>query len=198
MAKNRNLIRNTSYNFKLRKRPSLFTGTYIILATLIIKLTIEGFTTEASPFGFLTVNYLESFIVIITVLTFLFSLLALFFGNRKHQRKIGFKLWNRNSKKSLLLVITFVALLYFIEFYLLRIGEEQFIIPTFLIGYGIILMSLNFSRSKMLFIFSMISICIGFIPLFVEGFGFYSLFTLGISHYVFSFVKNKFHEDSIQ
>jgi len=194
MAKNRNLIRNTSYNFKLRKRPSLFIGTYIIIGTLIIQTTIKGFTTEASPFGFLTVNYLESFIVVITGLGFLFSLLALYFGNRKHQRKIGFKLWNRNAKKSMYLLIILFLLLYFIEFYLLRIGQERFIIPAFLIGYGFLLMSLNFSRSKALFIFSMVSICIGFIPLFIESVGFYSLFTLGISHYIFSIVKNKFYE----
>ena len=195
MAKNRNLIRNVSYNFKLRKRPSRFIGTYIILATFIIQLTINGFTTEASPFGFLTVNYLEYFIIIITILTLLFSLFALFFGNRKHLRKIGFKIWNRNSKKSIFLLLTIFLALFFIELYLLRIGEEVFIIPAFLINYGLFLMVLNFSKSKALYVFSIISIAIGFISLFIDGFGFYSLFIFGASHYMWSFVKNPFYEN---
>ena len=195
MAKNRNLIRNVSYNFKLRKRPSRFIGTYIILTAFIIRLTINGFTTEASPFGFLTVNYLEYFIVMATIFAFLFSLLALFFGNRKHQRKIGFKIWNRNSKKSIFLLFYLFLALYFIEFYLLRIGEEAFIIPAFLISYGLILLILNQSKSKALYIFSMISIAIGFIPLFINGFGFYSLFIFGASHYMWSLVKNPFYEN---
>ncbi len=195
MSKNRNLIRNTSYNFKLRKKPSLFIGTYIILGTLLIKLTIEGFTTEGSPFGFLTVNYLETFMVLITVLMLLFSLLALFYGNRRYQRKIGFKVWNRNSKKSIFLLFALFLALYFIEFYLLRTGDEAFIIPTFLISYGLILIILNQSKSKALYLFSMVSIGIGFIPLFIEGFGFYSLFIFGASHYMWSLVKNPFHEN---
>ena len=195
MSKNRNLIRNTSYNFKLRKKPSLFIGTYIILGTLLIKLTIEGFTTEGSPFGFLTVNYLETFMVLITVLMLLFSLLALFYGNRRYQRKIGFKVWNRNSKKSIFLLFALFLALYSIEFYLLRTGDEAFIIPTFLISYGLILIILNQSKSKALYLFSMVSIGIGFIPLFIEGLGFYSLFIFGASHYMWSLVKNPFHEN---
>jgi hypothetical protein len=189
MAKNRNLIKNTSYNFKLRSRSSFFIGTYIILSTLLIKTTIIGFITDSSPFGFLTVNYLEGFIFIITFFGVLISLLALFFGNRKHQRTIGNKVWNKNSKKMMCLLFTLITILYGIEFYLLRNGEEAFIIPTFSIGYGLLLLTLNFSRTILLYKFSIVCTLIGFLPLFVEDFGFYTLFILGISHYIFAFVN---------
>lgn len=189
MAKNRNLIKNTSYNFKLRSRPSFFIGAYIILGSILIKTIISGFTTDASPFGFLTVNYLESFIFICTLLVVIFSLLAFFFGNRKHERKIGNKVWNRNSKKMMWLLFCLLIILYLFEFYLLRIGQEAFIIPTFIIGYGLLLLALNFSKKISLYQFSIACFLIGFIPLFVDGFAFYSLIILGIAHCVFSFLN---------
>jgi hypothetical protein len=188
MAKNKNLIKNTLYNFKLRSRPSFFIGTYIILGSLLIKTVISGFTTDASPFGFLTVNYLESFIFICTLLVIIFSLLAFFFGNRKHERKIGNKIWNRNSKKMMWLLLCLLTILYLFEFYLLRIGQEAFIIPTFIIGYGLLLLALNFSKKTSLYQFSIACFLIGFIPLFIDGFGFYSLITLGISHYTYAYL----------
>jgi len=188
MAKNKNLIKNTSYNFKLRSRPSFFIGTYIILGSLLIKTVISGFTTDASPFGFLTVNFLELFIFIITGICVIFSLLAFFFGNRKHERKIGNKIWNRNSKKMMWLLLCLLTILYLFEFYLLRIGQEAFIIPTFIIGYGLLLLALNFSKKTSLYQFSIACFLIGFIPLFIDGFGFYSLITLGISHYTYAYL----------
>lgn len=189
MAKNKNLIKNTSYNFKLRSRPSFFIGTYIFLGSLLIKAVISGFTIDSSPFSFLTVNFLELFIFIITGICVTFSLLALFFGNRKFQRKIGNKIWNRNSKKMMWLLLTLIIAFYGIEFYLLRIGEEAFIIPSFSIGYGLLLMILNLSKTRSLYQFSIACFLIGFIPLFVDGLGFYSLITLGIAHYFYAYLK---------
>jgi hypothetical protein len=191
MAKNRNLIKNTNFNFALKGRPSIFIGFYILMGAFLIKTTIEGFSTDGSPFGFLTVNFLEGFIVIITVLVVLFSMLALFFGNRRNQRKIGNKIWNRNSKKSIFLLIVLLTLLYFIEFYFLRIGEEQFLIPAFLIGYGCILMILNFSKSTALYYFSMICILLGIIALYTNGMNFYLLMSLGVAHLFYGFFTRK-------
>ena len=195
MAKNRNLIKNTSYNFKLRSRPSFFIGTYVILSTLLIKTTLTGFITDSSPFGFLTVNYLEGFIFIITFFGVFFSLLALFFGNRKYQRTIGNKVWNKNSKKMMWLLFILIIALYGVEFYLLRSGEEAFIIPTFIIGYGLLLLLLNFSKKISLYQFSIVSFLIGFIPLFVDNFGFNSLFILGVVHYVYAYINRSSNEN---
>jgi hypothetical protein len=190
MAKNKNLIKNTSYNFKLRSRPSFFIGIYIITTSLLIDLVIVGFTTEASPFSFLTVNFLEFFIFSISLLGITFSLLALFLGNRKHQRRIGYKIWNKNSKKMMWFVFFAITVLYFIEFYLLRIGQETFIIPTFIISYGFLLILFNFSRIKVLYQFSMTSFIIGFLPLLIENFSFQTLIIFGISHLVFGFLNS--------
>lgn len=187
MTKNKNLIHNSFYNFKLRKRPSLFIGTYIIISAFLIQWILSGFITDASPLGFLTVNYLEGLIFLITILTLLFSIIALFFGNRKYTRSIGNKIWNRNSKKMMWLLFLLLTILYILLFYLLRIGEEIFIIPTFIIYYGLIISLLNFSRIASLYFFSIAIILIGFLPLFINQFGFYSLFLLGIAHYIFAF-----------
>lgn len=185
MAKNRNLIKNNAYNFKLRSRASFFIGTYLILGTVLIKTVISGFIAVDSPFSFLTVNFLELFIFSITCIVFLFSILALFFNSRRNTRKIGNRVWNRNSKKMMWLLYMLLLVLYGIEFYLLRIGEEAFIIPTFIMGYGIVLLLLNFSKTIPIYLFSIGCFLIGFIPLFVDGFGFYSLIALGVSHYAY-------------
>ncbi len=185
MAKNRNLIKNNAYNFKLRSTASFFIGTYFILGIVLIKTIIAGFIAVDSPFSFLTVNFLELCIFIITFLVFLFSILALFFGSRRNTRKIGNKVWNQNSKKMMWLLAILLIVLYGIEFYLLRIGEEAFIIPTFIMGYGILLFLLNFSKTIPIYLFSMACFLIGFVPLFIDGFEFYSLIALGVSHYVY-------------
>ena len=153
-------------------------------------MVIVGFTTEASPFSFLTVNFLEFFIFSISLLGITFSLLALFLGNRKHQRRIGYKIWNKNSKKMMWFVFFAITVLYFIEFYLLRIGQETFIIPTFIISYGFLLILFNFSRIKVLYQFSMTSFIIGFLPLLIENFSFQTLIIFGISHLVFGFLNS--------
>lgn len=198
MAKNKNLIKNTSYNFKLRSRPSFFIGIYIITTSLLIDMVIVGFTTEASPFSFLTVNFLEFFIFSISLLGITFSLLALFFGNRKHQRRIGYKIWNKNSKKMMWFVFLLLTILYIIAFYLLRTAQEAFIIPTFIISYGILLLILNLSKTITLYLFSIASILIGFIPLFVDGFGFYTLIILGVIHLIYSYLNKKLNALQIQ
>ena len=191
MTKNRNLIKNTAYNFKLSGRPSIFVGFYFLLGTFLIQTTIEGFSTDASPFGFLTVNYLELFVFLITFLVLLFSLLALFFANRKLQRNIGNKIWNRNSKKSMWLLIFLITLLYFILFYLLRMGEEQFLIPAFLIGYGCIIMALNYRKLKSLYYLSMLCIVLGMVSLYTYGFNFYILMSLGVAHVLYGILTRK-------
>ena len=191
MAKNKNLIKNTSYNFRLRKRPSIFIGVYFLLGTFLIQTIISGFVTDSSPFGFLTVNFLEGFIFIITLLVVLLSLLALFFGNRKHQRKIGNKIWNKNSRRSMWLLIFLIVLFYFVLFYLLRMGEEHFIISTFLIGYGFILIALNFSKSKSLYYLSMFSIVAGIFSLYTNGISFYLLMSLGVAHIFYSILTKE-------
>lgn len=187
MAKNRNLKVNTFYNFKLRKRPSFFIGTYIILSSFFIKYTLSEFITDSSPFGFLTVNYLEDFIFIISIFTVLLSLLSLFIFNRKHSRKIGYKVWNLNSKKMMWFLFLIILLLYISLFSLLRFGLENFIIPAFIIGYGITLILLNFSKSINLYYFAITSLLIGFIPLFTTNTGFISLYVLGMAHFMHGF-----------
>lgn len=184
MTKNRNLINNTHYNFKLRKTPSILIGIYIILGSFLIQTVIEGFHTDASPFGFLTVNYFEGVVFIISLLVFLFSLLALFFGNRRHARKIGIKVWNKNSRKSFWVLILLISFVYTILIYELRIGEEQFIIPTFLMGYGFILLLVNYSKSKEVYYLTMTSFALGFLPLLYPNYGFNSLFIFGVAHFI--------------
>lgn len=191
MVKNRNLIKNTSYNFKLYGRPSIFIGIYILIATLLIKETINGFSTDGSPFGFLTVNFFEGFIFIITLLVFLFSLLAIFFGSRRYTRRIGNKVWNSNSKKSIWILLGLIAITYITLFYLLRIGEETFIIPAFLISYGFILLLLNFSKSKEVYYLVMACFILGLLALLYPSYGFNSLFILGVGHLVFGLTHKK-------
>jgi hypothetical protein len=191
MSKNKNLIKNAAYNFRLRKRPTIFIGIYILIGTLFIKTTIEGFSTDSSPFGFLTVNFLENFIFIITLLVVLFSILALFFGNRKYERKIGNKIWNVNSRKQLWFLVILTIIMYVVAFYFLRNGTEQFIIPSFLITYGLTVVFLNFSKIKELNYFSMVIFLLGILALYIPVSGYIFLFALGISHLIYGMIKKK-------
>lgn len=198
MAKNRNLIANTFHNFKLRKRSSLFIGTYIILGSFFIKYTLSEFITDSSPFGFLTVNYLEDFIFLISIVFVILSILSLFYSNRKYCRKIGNKIWNSKSKKMMWLFFVIILLLYLSLFTLLRNGLENFMIPTFIIGYGIAIILLNFSKTIHLYYFVIATILIGFIPLFISNTNFTSLYMLGITHYLYAYFYKKLNDVPIQ
>lgn len=191
MGKNKNLINNFSYNFKLRGVSSILIGIYIILGTFLIQTILIGYTTVDSPFSFLTIDMLELFIFAVTVLAILFSALALFFGNRRITRRLHYKVWNAHSKKSVWQFFGLFIFGYIIFFYLLNAGFYDFIIPAFLICYGLLLSLLNYRKQPPLYIFTIISILFGFIALFFPTHWFYTLISLGTTHVIYGILVKK-------
>lgn len=191
MTENKNLIGNRSFNFKLKGVSSVLIGIYILISSVLIKLTLTAFVTDDSPVGFLSIENLGALIGFITFLAYVFSLLALFFGSRKAARKINYKVWSNPSKKSLRQIVILFIFGYIIMYSLLNNGYYNFIVPTFLICYGLLLSLLNYSKYTSLYVFTLVSILIGIFALFFPEYWLQSLMFLGLTHIAFGIlVKN--------
>ena len=191
MAKNKNLIDNHSFNFRLKGTASVLVGIYMLLGATLIKSVLTGFITDDSPLGFLSIENIEIFIGVIIVLVFFFSLLAVFFGSRRTARKLGHNVWNKPSKKSFWLLLSLFFLVYLIGQLLLENGYFNYIVPAFLMCYGFLLSALNYNKHSSLYVLTIVSILLGLLSLFFPSYWEYALMGLGVAHLVFGVsVKN--------
>ena len=185
MAKNKKLINNPFFYFKLRGFTSILVGVYIFLGTILIKTILTGFITDDSPIGFLSIQNLGFFVGFIAFIIFLLSLLAIFFGSRRRARKLGYHIWNKSSKKSFWQSTLLFFFGYIIFYNLLHYGFQNYIVPTFLICYGFFLSLLNYSKYRSLYRFTMVSILLGIWTLYFPMYWNYALMSLGLTHISF-------------
>ncbi|MDG2194288.1 MAG: hypothetical protein P8K77_05455 [Polaribacter sp.] len=191
MTKNKNLINNHSFNFRLKGTASILIGIYMLLGATLIKAVLTGFITDNSPLGFLSIENIEVFIGLIIVFIFFFSLLAIFFGSRRTARKLGYNVWNKLSKKSCWLLLSLFFLVYLIGHLLLENGYFNYIVPAFLICYGFLLSALNYNKYTGLYVLTIGSLLLGIFSLFIPAYWQYSLISLGLAHIAFgTLVKN--------
>jgi len=188
MANNKNPTDNHSFNFRLKGTASILIGIYMLLGATLIQAVLTSFITDASPFGFLSIENLEVFIGLIIILIFFFSLLALFFGSRRAARKLGHNVWNKPSKKSGWLLLLLFFLVYLIGYLLLENGYFNYIVPAFLMCYGFLLSALNYNKYTSLYVLTIASILLGFLSLFFPSYWEYSLTALGVVHIGFGVV----------
>lgn len=185
MDKNKKLIANPFFNFKLRGLSSILIGVYIFIGAISVKELLGGFITDESPIGFLSIENLDMVIGIVTLLVLIFSLLAVFYGSRRNSRKLGHRIWNEPTKKSVWQTIVLFLFGYIIMFSLVNNGYFNYVVPVFLICYGILLSLLNYSKFRPLFKFSITCMLLGvFVALFNDYWA-HGLMGLGLMHVVF-------------
>ena len=172
-------------------RTHLFIGSYLFLIPLCIDLILKGFTANGSPISFLTVDLLELSIFAVTCLGAVLAITALYWGHRRHVRAHGGPFWNAHSKKIGALLLFWTLLLYVLAYYHLNSREEQLIIPALLLGYALLIVTVNFSKIRRLYFYSLFSFLLGVLSFLFAGIGFKCLFLLGISHIVFGFFSQK-------
>ena len=136
MPKNKKLINNPYFYFKLRGFTSILIGVYILLGTTLVNTVLIGYVTDDSPLGFLSIQNLNFFIGFIIFIVFLLSLLAVFYGNKRRARKFGYRIWNKSTKKSFWHILILILLGFLISYSLLNNGYNNYIVPSFLICYN--------------------------------------------------------------
>ncbi len=172
---------------QLSPRTHFFIGSYLLLTSLGIDFILSGFTTDTSPLRFLTVELLELVVFSATGLGVFLSIIALFWGHRRHVRASSRSFWNTPTKHMSVILILWFLFMYLLTYHLLQNATEQQIIPTLLLGYAFLLAALNFSKQGTLYSFSLLSFILGALSFYIAGIGFKCLFVLGLFQILFGF-----------
>ena len=182
---------NFSINFILKGFTSILVGIYFLMAAYAIQFILDGFLIDNHPMGMMSAEIIEGLIIVIAFFLFLFSSLALFFKGRRTAKKFHYKLWNGKTKSAFWLYFIGNLFLFSVLYFLLNNGHVNYIGPTFLLFYGILLFILRNKKHKNLIILSLISILLGVLCISIPMYWYSSLCILGIAHISFGVVVRK-------
>ena len=123
--------------FSVKGFLSVQIGLYILLASYLIKSSLDGYVLEGFAGNELSTEQISLFIQLLVILTFLFSGLTLFFFGNHRARRSKQSLWdNRTKSEALKFLISFLVV--FAVLYMLYTKNlNEYLGPVFLIGFGI-------------------------------------------------------------
>ena len=191
MGKNRNLVENSSQNFILRGLNSIQIGLYILLSAFLIKSFLEGFLSDVSPLGMMSIQIIEGIGLFLVIFLVLLSALAIFFSNRRQARRNNFKVWNKASKRNLGLYLLLSFLGIMILYVLNSNGVTSFLAPAYLIYFAIILFFLNIKKKKPYYLLSIISFVLGILVFFIPSYWYSAILITGASFLVYGISVRK-------
>lgn len=179
---------NFEINFSLKGFTSILIGAYIFTAGFLIKTILDGFLIDDNPLGMLSAEIIEIIIIAIVFFVLLFSSFALFFSGKRNAKKLHHKLWNRKTKTAfqkyvLGAIIIFTALLL-----LLNQGFIDYLTPTFLGIYGVLLFLFKSNERKNLLILSGASVLLAVMCFLIPTYWYSSLSIIGIAHVAYGMV----------
>jgi hypothetical protein len=173
---------NLEVNFSLKGNASIQIGVYFLITAYLIKTILDGFLIDDNLVGMFSPEILEFIITGITFSTFLLSGLALYFKGKRNAKKFEYQLFNKKTKKNFwLFILSFIGIFIFLVV-LKNLGYIDFIVPSFLILYGLLTFLNKKKERKGLLIISAISILLGVICILIPGYWYSSLCILGIGH----------------
>ena len=173
---------NFTVNFSLKGFTSILIGAYIFIAGYLINTILNGFLIDDNPLGMLSPEILEILIIGIAFLVFLFSSIALLFSGKRAAKKNQYNLWNRETKIALRKYIIGVLIIFTSLIILKNQGYIDYITPTFLILYGVLLLFFKNKERKNLIIISALCILLAVMCFLIPTYWYSSLTILGISH----------------
>jgi len=176
--------------FSLHGLPGIFFGVFAIIFIVVIQFLVSNYTSGDSPVSFFPISFFEYFIVLLSVLYVVLSIIVIAFINKRRNKKINAANWKQNSKRILTFLILFISIVSSLIYTLVDFGFTKHTIALFLTTYGLFLFIINKFTQKSIYGFYFILLGIGtylfpefqFI-LFAIGFGIGHLL-YGISYYI--------------
>lgn len=175
-------------NFALKGFTSIQIGIYLLLASYILKIILEGFLIDDNPMGMLSAEIIEYLFIGIGVFLFLFSSFALFFSAKRRAKKQQTPLWNSLSKRIFWKYMASFLVLFIALIFLMKQGFIDFITPVFLLFYGAILMFINQKNNQNIRIISGICLLLAMICFLIPSYWYASFTILGIAHITYGIV----------
>ncbi|MGK0326162.1 MAG: hypothetical protein ACJA2M_000724 [Polaribacter sp.] len=179
---------NFQNNFSLKGFTSILIGAYFFIAGYLIKTILDGFLIDDNPFGMLSIEIIEVFIIVIAFFVFLFSSLALFFSGKRNAKKLQYLLWNGKTKAAFRKYILGILILFISTISLMNQGFIDYLTPTFLIIYGALLFVLGSKEKKSLLILTGLSVLLAIMCILIPTYWYSSLSILGIAHITYGVV----------
>jgi len=191
MSKKRTLTKNDSQNFVLKGFNSIQIGIYLLLFIFILKSLLDGFLSDVSLLGMMSIQIIESVGFSFVVLLILLSAAALFFSNRRSSRKSGHEVWNKSTKKQFLIYFALTILLIIILFFLRSLGYSNYLGPLFLVGFGIVLFISNPKRKRAHLLLTGICIVLAALVFLIPSYWYSAILILGASLIVYGIMIRK-------
>ncbi|PQJ69491.1 hypothetical protein [Polaribacter butkevichii] len=176
---------NFKINFSLKGVVSIIIGIAIFTAGYLIEIILNNFLADKSSVSNLSPEIL---IFAITFFVFIIATATLFITGKRHAKKIETPLFNAKTKAAtkkyfLLIIIIFAALLL-----LFNLGFINYLAPTFLTLYGLLLFVFKNKERKNLLILSGVSVLLAVMCFLIPSYWASSLSILGIAQATYGVV----------
>jgi hypothetical protein len=179
---------NFQLNFSLQGYASIQIGLYFLITAFAIKNILAGFLVDDHLLGMMSAEIIEVLISIITFLMFLFSSFALFFKGKRKAKKLQYNLWNTKTKINFWKYLVSFFLMFLLLIFLKNQGLIDYLTPTFLILYGLLLLLLKTENSKNLFILTGICALLAILCFIIPTYWYSSIYILGVAHITYGVV----------
>ena len=191
MGRTRNLQSNTSQNFILRGFNSIQIGLYLLLFAYVLKSLLDGFLSDVSLLGMMSIEVIETVGLSVLTLFILLSGLAVFFSNRRRFRKLGEKVWNKDSKSKMMEYYV-LSILGFVLLFALKNSSFSMYLPTAFLAYlALMLVGLNRKRKKPLILLASISLLLGILSFLIPSYWYSSFLIVGIGFVLYGIMIRK-------
>lgn len=180
---------NFQVNFSLKGFTSVLIGAYLFITVYLIKTILKEFLTDDSPFGMLSTEIIEIFIIFLIFCGMLFTSLALFFSGKRNAKKKQCPLWNQKTKAAFRKYILFIIVAFGSLIILFNLGFVAYLTPTFLIIYAFLLFTFKNKARKNLLILAGLNVFLALICLLIPSYWFASFSILGIAHITYGIVE---------
>ena len=179
---------NFQLNFSLEGYGSIQIGLYFLITAYVIKNILAGFLIDDHLLGMMSAEIIVVLISVVTFLMFLFSSFALFFKGRRKAKKLQYNLWNTKTTINFWKYLVNFFLMFVLLIFLEKQGLIDYLTPTFLILYGLLLLLLRTENSKNLFILTGICVLLAIICFIIPTYWYSSIYILGVAHITYGVV----------
>ena len=187
MSNNKILTKTTKQNFKLYGFNSILIGLYFILFSYIIKLLIDGFLSEMSMMGMMSIQIIEIIGFSLSLLLIFLTAFAIYFSNKRQLKKQGSKIWNSLSKtKSIRYFLFFFTTVLFSSL-ILETGYPNYLAVFILMMIGVyfLIIAIKSPQKKALKSIAFISIILAIITFLIPTYWYSSFNIVGVSFFVY-------------
>jgi hypothetical protein len=176
---------NSSQNFILTGFNSIQVGIYFLISAFVLKSLLDGFLSDTSMLGMMSIEIIEGVGLGLVVFIFVFSGLAVFFSNRRRLKKSGVRVWNKKTSVHLITYIVWCVAAVLLMIYQKADGYSMYLAISFLFFVGGILITLNTQKKKPLYLLAAISLALAVLSYFIPSYWYSALLIMGIAFVVY-------------